>query len=85
MPVTFLVMTGSKFTILEKLFFAIAWSPKVSSHLHSTANSLISGRAGHPVFIQTCQVMVACAFSLSSYWPVTLQPQHSFGASAMHI
>ena len=29
MPVTFLVMTGSKFTFLEKLFFAIAWSPKV--------------------------------------------------------
>lgn len=32
MPVTFLVMTGSKFTFLEKLFFAIAWSPKVGAH-----------------------------------------------------
>ena len=32
MPVTFLVMTGSKFTFLEKLFFAIAWSPKVGLH-----------------------------------------------------
>ena len=29
MPVTFLVMMGSKFNFLEKLFFAIAWSPKV--------------------------------------------------------
>jgi len=32
MPVTFLVMMGSKFNFLEKLFFAIAWSPKVSMH-----------------------------------------------------
>ncbi|CAL5227266.1 g10197 [Coccomyxa viridis] len=30
MPVTFLVMSGSKFTFLEKLFFAIAWSPKAT-------------------------------------------------------
>lgn len=29
MPVTFIVMLGSKFNFLEKLFFAIAWSPKV--------------------------------------------------------
>ena len=29
MPVTFIVMLGSKLNFLEKLFFAIAWSPKV--------------------------------------------------------
>jgi hypothetical protein len=29
MPCTFLVMFGSRFNWLEKLFFAIAWSPKV--------------------------------------------------------
>lgn len=29
MPCTFLVMFGSRFNWKEKLFFAIAWSPKV--------------------------------------------------------
>ena len=37
MPVTFLVMMGSKFNFLEKLFFAIAWSPKVMSALRSSS------------------------------------------------
>ena len=32
MPITYLVMLGSKFTWKEKLFFAIAWSPKVHPH-----------------------------------------------------
>ncbi|CAK0757076.1 hypothetical protein CVIRNUC_002510 [Coccomyxa viridis] len=30
MPVTFIVMLGSKLNFLEKLFFAIAWSPKAT-------------------------------------------------------
>ena len=29
MPITFLVMYGSGFSIKEKLFFALSWSPKV--------------------------------------------------------
>jgi hypothetical protein len=29
MPITFLVMLGSRFNFKEKLFIAFAWSPKV--------------------------------------------------------
>ncbi len=32
MPTTYLVMLKSRFTWKEKLFFAIAWSPKVPPH-----------------------------------------------------
>ena len=38
MVVTFCTMLGSGLTILEQVFFAIAWSPKVTDcHLHETA------------------------------------------------
>ncbi|BDA43853.1 Sodium/hydrogen exchanger 9B2 [Coccomyxa sp. Obi] len=30
MPITYMVMLGSKYTWMEKLFFAIAWSPKAT-------------------------------------------------------